>query len=64
MSEVIKKGWKCDICGREYYERDFNNSKRNSVLAVENNSKNLFNYDDVCDSCIEEIQDCIDKLKN
>lgn len=59
MPEITIYGWKCDICGKEFFEKDssYNNQYRVSIEPA--NAKRIdrddIYYGYVCQSCKDSI---------
>jgi len=59
------EGWQCDICGREYFKGDCGVSAKGSVdIQADPMTCQSEKRDDVCDVCIEKINNFICGLKN
>jgi hypothetical protein len=63
---ITKVGWKCDLCGREYYK---NNAGFEDKTSVKIDSENTYNpvhefYEEVCGACMDDIFELITKKQN
>lgn len=64
MPDITIRGWKCDMCGKEFYERnprykDFYHVSIKSTADSIDREDWYFEY--VCQSCKDEVIKCLEK---
>ncbi|MDF2950443.1 MAG: hypothetical protein K0S18_26 [Anaerocolumna sp.] len=62
MSDITRKGWKCDACEKEFFEGQYGYANRYKVI-IEHHSNtidgNNTDLKDVCKECVDRIIDAL-----
>ena len=63
--DITKRGWKCNSCGKEYYEGDGGYSAKYTVRIECHTGSFLYlskdgGYNDICDNCVNAILEILE----